>query len=152
MHSIGESLSYFSFNDTLFVVPMSVSVLAYGEDDPSCVPTFAMSCSYTVRALQLEISEFEIQESSWSGGVATLNGPIAAVDDGPGASVIAPMLFAFDVQQEATHRVALDAATANLGVSPPESQRASVFLNVDSIDFGGYKITGLVFNGEVGLP
>ena len=148
LHSTGDPLSFFSFNNGRFVVPIHATTVALDQDDPSCVPTLTTSCAYTVRAVQLEIADFTIPESSWSGGVATLTGPVGAIDNGSGVFVDKPMLFAFDVQEDATRRVALTPASAQLGIlKDPHS--ATIRLRVDSIDFGGYKITDLFLEDEL---
>ncbi|MEO8902638.1 MAG: hypothetical protein ABI488_11575 [Polyangiaceae bacterium] len=150
MHSTGEAVSLFKFNGGQMQVQMSVSALAYDEDEPTCIPTFSKSCAYTVHALQLEISDFAIPESTWSNGVATLNGPVAASDDASGAGVLAPMLFAFEVQQDSERRVALSSAPVSVRVTrETDPQRASYAVEANAIDFGGYEITDLSMNGEL---
>jgi hypothetical protein len=152
MHGVGPTIGLFSFNagDSLDRV-MSLSVAAYDDDEPGCVPAFMHSCPHTLRALQLRIEDFHIPESTWTEGVATLNGPVAASDDGTGIAAQAPMQFAFVVQQGSTRRVALSSAFASLRIVPnqKDEERATVVLLVDSIDFGGYQITDLLLNGEL---
>ena len=150
MHSTGDAVSSFLFNGGKFDLQLSVLGLAYDEDDPSCIPTADRACSYTVRALQLEIPDFEIPESSWSGGVATLSAPSPAADDGSGASARTPMMFAFDVRQGSTRRIALSQALVSVVVvREADPLRASFVIQADSIDFGGYEITDLYFEGEL---
>jgi hypothetical protein len=157
MHSIGYPVSYFVLNKGVFPSAIEVPVLAYAQDDPSCVPTFGQSCAYTIQALQLQIPDFSLPESSWSAGVATLNGPIAALDNGTGVGVYAPMLFAFDVQDGSKRRTALSQGWANVGIYHEDAQvypeqnppRADITINVPAINFGGYQITNLFFNGTL---
>ena len=112
---------------------------------------------YTINAMQLEIPDFSVPESSWSSGVATLNGPIAASDDATGVGVYAPMLFAFDVQDGSKRRTALSQSWANIGISHEDAQvypeqdppRVAVTIDVAAINFGGYQITNLYFNGTL---
>jgi hypothetical protein len=100
--------------------------------------------------MQLEIEDFVIPESSWSAGVATLNGPVAASDDGTGIGVLGSMSFAFDVQQNARERIALSSAVVSIRINPEaDSDHAAVAIEAASIDFGGYQITNLFFDGEL---
>ena len=157
MHSIEASVSYFELNEGLFPTAIKIPLLAYAQDDPSCVPTFTQSCAYTINAMQLEIPDFSVPESSWSGGVATLNGPIAASDDATGVGVYAPMLFAFDVRDGSKRRTALSQSWANIGIYHQDAQvypeqdppRADITVDVAAINFGGYQITNLYFSGTL---
>lgn len=149
MRSTNDPLSFFSLNGGRFTIPISVSVLALDKPDPNCIPTLELSCAYTVQAMQLHIPDFAVPESSWRGGVATLNGPVAAMDDGTGIGVSAPLQFAFEVQQETTRRIALSVAPGQFRINLADPQRASILLRVDSIDFGGYQVTELFLNEEL---
>jgi hypothetical protein len=157
MHSIGYPVSYFVLNRGVFPSAIEVPLLVYAQDDASCVPTFTQSCTYTIQAMQLEIPDFSVPESSWSGGVATLNGPITAMDNGTGVGVYAPMLFAFDVQDGSKRRTALSQGWANVGIQHEDAEvypeqdppRAAITIDVAAIDFGGYQITNLFFNGTL---
>lgn len=149
MDPTSDSVSSFKFNGNQVQIPITVSALAYDEDDPSCIPTFTQSCAYTIRTLELEISDFSIRESSWSSGVATLNGPLAATDDATGVAVNAPMLFAFDVRQGSKRRVALSSALATVGIIRNDPHHASFILEVALVDFGGYQISDIFMQGEL---
>ena len=151
LHSTGgDGISSFLFNGGAFYSQMAVSVAAFDEDDPSCVATFDQGCSYTVHALQLEIADFSIPESTWSGGVAMLNGPVAATDDGSAIGAVTQMVFAFDVQQGSTRRIAIASAPVSFGITPETTgQRASISIQMGAVDFGGYEITRLFFQGEL---
>lgn len=149
LHSTDDPAGFFTFNGTRLAVSMNVSALAVDKEDSSCVASFTVSCAYTLRSMQLEISDFMIPEGSWNGGVATVAGPVGAVDDGGGLGVVTPMLFAFDVREDSKRRVALSPAVGNIGVVLRDPHSGSLILNVSSIDFGGYKLTDLFLDSNL---
>jgi hypothetical protein len=152
MHSSDDPISFFSINGgPATSVEMNVSAVAFEEEDPSCIPTSTERCAYSIFALQLEIADFSVPESSWTNGVATLNGPIPAADNGTGIGLQAPMLFAFDVQQGQKQKIALSSASADVGIfhSADDPGTGAILIQVGSIDFGGYQISHFLFNGTL---
>lgn len=144
MRSEGAGIAFASVNRSKMLdFPMKVPVIAFSSDDPECVPAFERACPYTLHALQVELTDFEFEDTHWTSGVATLNGPISAMAIAEGPEVETQLQFAFAVEEEREHRIALAPALVGIRIALQGPASATIQLQSDSVDFGGYELTSL---------